>query len=187
MVRNPEPYLRKEEREVMEDDDVIENSLNEEDQNNVSLLQKPEITADQNSENDDVIENSVIEEDQINVSLLQKPEMTADQTSEIDDVIKNSSINVDLGFEMENVENESGDIDQESDDLTATSSMQSSLDTALRGPPKRLDQSIKYTSKIEKVVKGPTNPLPYGNNIESENLPTPPLLKIQINPDSARG
>ncbi|KAI3749997.1 hypothetical protein L2E82_20621 [Cichorium intybus] len=112
--------------------------------------------------------------------------MTADQTSEIDDVIKNSSINVDLGFEMENVENESGDIDQESDDLTATSSMQSSLDTALRGPPKRLDQSIKDTSKIEKVVKGPTNPLPYGNNIESENLPTPPLLKEREDGDWKR-
>lgn len=186
MVRKPEPYLQKEETEVMEDDDVIKNSLIEEDETNVSLLQKPEITVDQNSEIDDVIENSLIEKDQINVSLLQKPEITVDQNSEIDDVIKNSSINVDLGFEMENVEKESGDIDQESDDLTATSSIQSSLDTALRGPPKRLDQSIKDTSKIEKVVTGPTNPIPYGNNIESENLPTPPLLKEREDGDWKR-
>ncbi|KAI3792453.1 hypothetical protein L2E82_06333 [Cichorium intybus] len=186
MVRKPEPYLQKEETEVIEDDDVIKNSLIEEDETNVSLLQKPEITVDQNSEIDDAIENSLIEKDQINVSLLQKPEITVDENSEIDDVIKNSSINVDLGFEMEIVEKESGDIDQESDDLTATSSMQSSLDTALRGPPKRLDQSIKDTSKIEKVVTGPTNPIPYGNNIESENLPTPPLLKEREDGDWKR-
>ncbi|KAI3522557.1 hypothetical protein L1887_00430 [Cichorium endivia] len=220
MVRKPEPYLQKEETEVMEDDkesliqedeinvslllkpeitvdqnsesdDVIKNSLIAEDEINVSLLQKPEITVDQNSESDDVIKNSLIAEDEINVSLLQKPEITVDQNSEIDDV-KNSSINVDLGFEMENVEKESGDvlefekIDQESDDLTDTSSMQSSLDTALRGPPKRLDQSIKDTSKIEKVVTGPTNPIPYGNNIESENLPTPPLLKEREDGDWKR-
>ncbi|CAH1451428.1 unnamed protein product [Lactuca virosa] len=168
MVRKPEPFLQKEETEAMEDDTESLSVI----QTDVTLSQKPEITVDQIKDQNE------------------KPEITVDQikdqnesNSEIDD-IKNSLANVDLAFEMENVQNK---IDQESDDVTAaTSSMQMSLDTALRGPPKRLDQSVKDTSKIERVVTGPTNPIPYDNTLETENLPTTPFLKEREDNDWKR-
>ncbi|KAL7597217.1 hypothetical protein Lser_V15G27669 [Lactuca serriola] len=195
MVRKPEPFLQKEETEAMEDDTESLSVI----QTDVTLSQKPEITVDQlrnqnevNSEVVDIknsstsVDSSVIQTD---VTLLQKPEITVDQikdqnesNSEIDD-INNSLANVDLAFEMENVQDK---IDQESDDVTATSSMQMSLDTALRGPPKRLDQSVKDTSKIERVVTGPTNPIPYDNTLETENLPTTPFLKEREDNDWKR-
>ncbi|CAI9288901.1 unnamed protein product [Lactuca saligna] len=165
MVRKPEPFLQKEETEAMEDDTESLSVI----QTDVTLSQKPEITVDQLRNQNE------------------KPEITVDQikdqnesNSEIDD-IKNSLANVDLAFEMENVQDK---IDQESDDVTATSQM--SLDTALRGPPKRLDQSVKDTSKIERVVTGPTNPIPYDNTLETENLPTTPFLKEREDNDWKR-
>ncbi|KAL4592885.1 hypothetical protein LXL04_005892 [Taraxacum kok-saghyz] len=159
MVRKPAPYLQKEETEVTNNDDD-EGSLLIENQMNVSLLQKPEkeITVGEISDQNEL-------------------------TSEIDDT-KNGSTSVDLGFEVQNVGKFDLEASPESgDDLSATTSgTQMSLDTTLRGPPKRLDQPVKDTSKIERVVTVPANPTP----IESENLPTPPLLKEREDTDWKR-
>lgn len=42
----------------------------------------------------------------------------------------------------------------------------------------RLDQTVNNTSKIEKEVTGPVNPVPYDNASDPKNLPTPPLLQV---------
>ncbi|KAI3707018.1 hypothetical protein L6452_25178 [Arctium lappa] len=202
LVRKPAPFLQKVETEVTDNDEENRH----ENQTDVSLLQKPEPFLQME-------EIEVTEKDkesprviQTDVSLLQKPEITVDQAyrdqnesnSEIDGM-KNSSRNLDLASEMETGDSlESQEIGHENDRLTgsqpsdsdpnisATSSTKMSLDTALRGPPKRLDQSTRDTSKIEKGVMSPMNPMPDVNAIESESLPTTPFLKEREDTDWKR-
>lgn len=175
MVRKPEPFLQKEEMESLDDEKESPGEIQF--QTNVSLLQKPETTLDQDYRDHN------------------------ESNSEIDEM-KNTSRSVDLAFEMENVakfdlepSENNGDvlnfekIGQENDCLTGSQPSEQTdigfaetgpdLDIAatLRGPPKRLDQSVKSTSKIEKGLTAPLTPIPYGDAMESEKLPTIPLLK----------
>ncbi|KAL8256035.1 hypothetical protein R6Q59_031102 [Mikania micrantha] len=61
-------------------------------------------------------------------------------------------------------------------------SEQTDVAATLRGPPKRLDQPVKDTSKIEKQVSSPVNPISYGNAVDNDNLQTTPLLKkVKVN------
>ncbi|KVH90111.1 Nucleic acid-binding, OB-fold [Cynara cardunculus var. scolymus] len=206
LVRKPAPFLQKEETEVMDNDEENPHEI----QTDVSLLQKPEsfLQKEEIEVTDDDKESP--REIQTDVSLLQKPEITVDQTYK-DQHESSSSRNLDLASEMENVakfdpepSQETGDsldlqeIGHENDSLTgsqpsdsdpnlaATSTTEMSLDTALRGPPKRLDQSTRDTSKIEKGVTSPMNPMPDVNPIESENLPTTPFLKEREDADWKR-
>ncbi|KAJ9555246.1 hypothetical protein OSB04_009860, partial [Centaurea solstitialis] len=204
----PEAFLQKEETEVMDNDEENPHEI----QTDVSLQQKPEAFLQKEEVEVTGSDKEISGEIQTDFSLLQKPEITVDQAyrdqkesaSEIDGV-KNISRNLDLASEMENVAKFDLDPSQETrdslelqDDLTgsqpsdsdpnetATSTTKMSLDTALRGPPKRLDQSTRDTSKIEKVVMGPTNPMPDVNAIESENLPATPFLKEREDNDWRR-
>nr|GFB95475.1 nucleic acid-binding, OB-fold-like protein [Tanacetum cinerariifolium] len=188
MVRKPAPYLEKED---VEEPVRTEESLSEI-QTDAALLQKSEPFV----QNDDVEEavNDVenLSEIQMDVSLLQKPEISVDRASkdenesnsEIED-IKKSCEGVNIHFEMEN-----GDVlklqeaslagsqpSENTDKGFVETSSNPDISATLRGPPKRLDQTVNNTLKIEKEVTGPVNPVPYDNAIETKNLPTPPLLQ----------
>ncbi|KAI3716761.1 hypothetical protein L1987_67875 [Smallanthus sonchifolius] len=172
MVRKPLPFVQKEETEVVDNDS--ESQSQSETQTDVSLLQKPEVAVNQDFSDQN------------------------ESSSEIDEM-KNNSRSVDLAFEMEKEDalklQETG---HEDDDLTGSQSSDQTdtgfaetgsdpdIAATLRGPPKRLDQPINDASKIEKQLSSPVNPIPYDNAIDSENLPTTPLLKDREDADWKR-
>lgn len=160
MVRKPEPFIQKEEAEVVDNDKESKREIQFE--TDVSLLQKPEITVDQDNRDQN------------------------ESKSEVDEM-NYSSTNVDLALQTENGNDlKLQEIGHENDDLAgsqpseqmdigfAVTGSEPDIAATLRGPPKRLDQPIKDTSTIEKQVM---KSIPYGSAGESENLPTIPLLK----------
>ncbi|KAC9177477.1 hypothetical protein E3N88_46237 [Mikania micrantha] len=149
-----------------------------------SYLQKEEIEiVDVDSETQSQIQTDFL--------LLQKPGIEVNQdlrdqnesSSEVDKM-KNSLRSVDLVLEMKK-----DDVlkSQEIDILDELQpSEQTDVAATLRGPPKRLDQPVKDTSKIEKQVSSPVNPISYGNAVDNDNLQTTPLLKDREDTDWKR-
>ncbi|XP_071697585.1 uncharacterized protein [Rutidosis leptorrhynchoides] len=169
MVRKPEPFMQKEETESLDDEKESPSEIQY--QTDVALHQKPEITLDQDYKNDNEL------------------------NSEIDDM-KNTSRSVDFAFDVENVakfdlepseENvdvlEIKEIGQEFDHITGPDP---DIAATLRGPPKRLDQSLENTPKVEKKVTPPMTPIPDEDAIESEKSPTTLFLKEREDTDWKR-
>ncbi|GJU67610.1 nucleic acid-binding, OB-fold-like protein [Tanacetum coccineum] len=204
LSQKPEPFVQ---------NDDVEEAVNDEEnlgeiQTDVSLLQKPEISVDQaskdendtNSEIEDIKKSSegvniAFEMENGDVLKLQEASLADenDTNSEIED-IKKSSEGVNIAFEMEN-----GDVlklqeaslagsqpSENTDKGFVETGSDPDISATLRGPPKRLDQTVNNTSKIEKEVTGPVNRVPYDNAIETKKLPTPPLLQDREDTDWKR-
>ncbi|GJZ27045.1 alpha/beta hydrolase fold protein [Tanacetum coccineum] len=163
MVRKPEPLLEKED---VEEPVSTEESLTEI-QTDAALLQKPEPSVQNDDVEEAVNDEEKISEIQTDVSLLQKPEISVDQASRMK--MNQTLILRILRRVLKIHSTDKGFVETGSDpNISAT----------LRGPPKRLDQTVNNTSKIEKEVTGPVDPVPYDNAIDTKNLPTPPLLQV---------
>ncbi|PWA52498.1 nucleic acid-binding, OB-fold-like protein [Artemisia annua] len=199
LSQKPEPFVQNDDVEEAVNDST-EESLSEI-QTDAALLQKPEPFVQNDDVEEAVNDEETLSEIQTDFSLLQKPIISVDpasrdenkSNSEIED-IKKSSEGVNIAFEMEN-----GDVLKLQEASLAESQPSENTDkgfvetgsdpdvsATLRGPPKRLDQTVNNTPKIEKEVTGPVNPVPYDNAIDTKNLPTPPLLQDREDTDWKR-
>ncbi|PWA80512.1 nucleic acid-binding, OB-fold-like protein [Artemisia annua] len=161
MVRKPAPFLDK---EAVEEPVSTEESLSEI-QTDVALLPKPEPFMQHDDVEEAVTDKENLTESQTDVSLLQKPIISVDQASREEnesnseiEVIKKSSEGVNMAFKME-----TGDVLKLQEASLAESQPYEYIDkrfgemgsdrdisATLRGPPKRLYQTVNNTLNIEK-------------------------------------
>ncbi|GJT07315.1 reverse transcriptase domain-containing protein [Tanacetum coccineum] len=116
---------------------------------------------------------------QTDAALLQKPEPSVqndDVEEAVNDEEKISEIQTDAYHRRIRIQSVSKRVREPKRSIRASEFVETGSDpnisATLRGPPKRLDQTVNNTSKIEKEVTGPVDPVPYDNAIDTKNLPT---------------
>ncbi|XP_076887296.1 uncharacterized protein LOC143537399 [Bidens hawaiensis] len=176
------PVLQQEETEVVDDDS--ESQSQNEIQTDVSLLQKPRTEPLLQKEETKVVDDDSKSQSEIQTDffLLQKPGIAVNQDSRDQN---ESRENVDALKLQENGHEDDNSTGSQPSEQTESGS-DPDIAATLRGPPKRLDQPVKDTPKIEKPISSPPSPKPYDNAIDIENLPTTPLLKSREDTDWKR-
>ncbi|XP_076947431.1 uncharacterized protein LOC143619366 isoform X2 [Bidens hawaiensis] len=119
---------------------------------------------------------------QTDVSLLQKPGIAVNQDSRD----QNESRENEDALKLQENGHEDDNLTGSQPSEQTESGSDPDIAATLRGPPKRLDQPVKDTPKIEKPISSPPSPKPYDNAIDVENLPTTPLLKSREDTDWKR-
>ncbi|XP_076914941.1 uncharacterized protein LOC143574119 [Bidens hawaiensis] len=182
MVRKPAPFVQKEGTEVVDDDSQSQSQS--EIQTDVSLLQKPGTEPLLQKEETKVVDDDRESQSEIqtDVSLLQKPGIAVNQDSRDQNESRENEDALKLQVNGHGDDNLTGSQPSEQTE----SGSDPDIAATLRGPPKRLDQPVKDTPKIEKPISSPTSPKPYDNATDIENSPTTLLLKSREDTDWKR-